>query len=312
MNNRTKSLATIAVIAALVGGGYYAWTTYGAAGLPQGIASGNGRIEATEVDISTKTAGRIREIMASEGDFVKPGAVLARMDTVQLEAKRAQAEATLRQAIIGIDTANSLVLQRQAEREAAAATVAQREAELDGFVRERFGAPAQFPRSPAAALGVRNAYAEPARLGIDRFLALVAAHAQQPRAQVLASVGTALTLDALGADGVHHGGLILAGPALMREALLAGTARVGTLDGQCVEMADNTADAVVSGSLCAAAGAIDRFRAAAARRLGAPAALLLTGGGADEVAPLVDGAERAHDLVLRGLAVWADAAAPAR
>lgn len=187
-----------------------------------------------------------------------------------------------------------------------------REAELDGFVRERFGAPAQFPRSPAAALGVRNAYAEPARLGIDRFLALVAAHAQQPRAQVLASVGTALTLDALGADGVHHGGLILAGPALMREALVAGTARVGTLDGQCVEMADNTADAVVSGSLCAAAGAIDRFRAAAARRLGAPPALLLTGGGADEVAPLVDGAERAHDLVLRGLAVWADAAAPAR
>ncbi|MCY1667000.1 HlyD family secretion protein [Rhizobium sp. SL86] len=136
MNDRMKSLTTVAVIAALAAGGYYAWSNYSGAALPEGIASGNGRIEATEVDVSTKTAGRIREIMAVEGDFVKPGTVLARMDTVQLEAQKAQAEASLRQAIIGIDTAKSLVMQRQAEREAAAATVAQREAELDGASRK--------------------------------------------------------------------------------------------------------------------------------------------------------------------------------
>lgn len=136
MNNRMRGVWTVAVIAAVAMGGYYAWTAYGGPALPEGIASGNGRIEATEVDVSTKTAGRIRDIMASEGDFVKSGAVLARMDTVQLEARRAQAQATLRQALIGIDTAQSLVNQRQAEREAAAATVAQREAELDGAARK--------------------------------------------------------------------------------------------------------------------------------------------------------------------------------
>ncbi len=182
-----------------------------------------------------------------------------------------------------------------------------REAELGAFVHERFGLHAQFLRSPAAALGLRNAYAVPARLGIDRFLAMAAAHAERPSARVLVSVGTALTLDALGADGIHHGGVILASPRLMREALLAGTARVGTAEGQYDEMPTNTADAVVSGSLDAAAGAIERFRAAAARTLGKPPAVLLTGGGADELAPFIGAAERAHDLVLRGLALWAQA-----
>jgi len=184
------------------------------------------------------------------------------------------------------------------------------EAELDALVRQRFGLPATFLRSPAFALGVRNAYAEPARLGIDRFLALVALHAEHPRAQLLASVGTALTVDALDAQGVHHGGLIVPSPHLMREAILAGTARVGIAGGCWNEMPTATADAVVAGSLYAAAGAIDRFRDVAARRLGASPALLLTGGGADEIAPLLANAERVHDLVLRGLARWADASPP--
>jgi type III pantothenate kinase len=181
-----------------------------------------------------------------------------------------------------------------------------REQELDDFVRERFSLHAEFVRSPASALGLRNAYVEPARLGVDRFLALATLHAQRACAQVLASVGTALTVDALGADGVHHGGLILPAPQLMREAVLAGTARVGTAQGRYRELPDNTADAVVSGSLYAALGAIERFRASAAHRLGAEPVLHLTGGGADELAPLLPDALRAHDLVLRGLALWAD------
>lgn len=182
-----------------------------------------------------------------------------------------------------------------------------REEELDTFVRERFGARAQFVRSPAMALGVRNAYAEPARLGVDRFLALAALHAQQPRVQMLASVGTALTLDALDADGTHHGGLIIASPHLMRESLLKHTARIGVSEGRCYEMPSNTADAVMTGSLYAAAGAIDRFCVAATRRLGAVPALTLTGGGANELASLLGPIEREHDLVLRGLALWAQA-----
>ncbi len=186
-----------------------------------------------------------------------------------------------------------------------------REQELDAFVRDRFGVGAEFVRSPRGALGVRNGYAAPARLGVDRFLALAALHARHAQAQVLASAGTAFTLDALGADGIHHGGLILPGAQMMRDAVRAGTARVGAAPGQWREMPDNTDDAVHAGALYAIAGAVDRFRAATARRLGVAPALHLTGGGADELAVVLGDAVRAPDLVLHGLALWA-AAAPAR
>ena len=131
MSSNRRRILLIAAIAILAGGGYYAWKTLSPGGLPEGIAGGNGRIEATEIDISTRTAGRIREILVGEGDFVEAGQVLARMDTAQLEADRRQAEAQLRRAVIGVDTARSLLTQREAEHRAAIAVVAQRRAELD-------------------------------------------------------------------------------------------------------------------------------------------------------------------------------------
>ncbi len=121
---------------ALIGAGYFAWEKYGADRLPDGIASGNGRIEAVEIDVSTKIPGRIKDITANEGDFVRAGQVLARMDTEQLEAQRRQAEAQLRRATISVDTAKSLVTQREAEQTAAIAIVAQREAQLDSAQRK--------------------------------------------------------------------------------------------------------------------------------------------------------------------------------
>lgn len=127
---------TLVIILALVAaGGYYAWQKLNNSGLPAGIASGNGRIEAVEIDISTKSPGRIREIMADEGYFVNEGDILARMDTDQAESQRRQAEAQLRRAEIGIETARSLVAQREAEQKAAEAVVAQREAQLDAATR---------------------------------------------------------------------------------------------------------------------------------------------------------------------------------
>lgn len=133
--SRGRWLAVLVAVL-IVGGGYLAWKTLVRAGLPEGIASGNGRIEATEIDISSKTAGRIKVILADEGDFVTAGQVLARMDTDQLEAQRRQAEAQLRRAVIGVDTAKSLVVQRGAEREAAVAVIAQREAQSDAAQRK--------------------------------------------------------------------------------------------------------------------------------------------------------------------------------
>lgn len=93
----------------------------------------------------------------------------------------------------------------------------------------------------------------------------------------------------------------------MREAILGKTARVDARDGTWSAMPTNTVDAVVAGSLYAATGAITAFCAEAERRLGASPALLLAGGGADELAPRLPGAERVHDLVLRGLGLWSAA-----
>ena len=66
--------------------------------VPEGIASGNGRIEATEVDIATKLAGRLAEVMVREGDMVQAGQIVARMDTYELMAQMRNAQAEIRRA----------------------------------------------------------------------------------------------------------------------------------------------------------------------------------------------------------------------
>ena len=131
-----KNWIVAIVVIAVVAGAYYGLRIYDASGLPAGIAGGNGRIEATEIDISTKTAGRIKEILVEEGSFVTAGQVLATMDTQQLEAQKKQAEASLQRAVISVDTARSLLSQREAEREAAAAVIGQHEAEQDAAERK--------------------------------------------------------------------------------------------------------------------------------------------------------------------------------
>jgi type III pantothenate kinase len=182
---------------------------------------------------------------------------------------------------------------------------------LAGYVRERFGAEAAFLVSRACACGVRNAYPEPERLGIDRFLTLIAVHLDAHEATVIASCGTALTLDAVGAGGVHLGGLIAASPELALAALRGGTAQLGTAAaGRTVEIADNTADAMASGTWLAAAALLERFVAQAAQQFGAAPALVLTGGGAARLAALLTLPHRIDaELVLRGLACVAEAKA---
>jgi len=182
------------------------------------------------------------------------------------------------------------------------------DAALSEAAQSRWGAPARFVRSTAQACGVRNAYAQPQRLGVDRWLALIATHAHGAVPAVIASCGTALTLDALAADGTHLGGLIAPSPDVMRAALVGNTARLGDLDGAAVvEIADNTADAVASGTWLAAAALVERFVAQAARRLGASPALILSGGGAGRLGGLLAVPHRIDaELVLRGLAHYAD------
>src|SRR5699024_8726538 len=103
--------------------------------------------------------------------------------------------------------------------------------------------------------GVRNAYAQPETLGVDRFLSMVAAYADGHAPCVLVSCGTALVLDALAAGGRHLGGLIAPGATLMQQSVLGATAQVRPQSpGQLTDVATSTGDAVVSGcwQACAA------------------------------------------------------------
>jgi HlyD family secretion protein len=102
----------LAVVIGGAGGGLYWWRHLQPA-LPPGIAFGNGRIEAEEIDIDTKFAGRISEILADEGDMVKPGQVVARMDTRDLEASLRKSEQQVMQAQRAINEANANVVQQQ-------------------------------------------------------------------------------------------------------------------------------------------------------------------------------------------------------
>jgi type III pantothenate kinase len=179
---------------------------------------------------------------------------------------------------------------------------------------ERFGVQPGFVVSPASACGVRNAYAEPGRLGIDRFLGLVALHAAESGPSVLASCGTALTLDALAADGSHLGGLIAPSPPLMRDALTGATARLSTPQAaRVVEHADNTGDAIESGVWLAGAALVERFVAHATKTFGTAPSIVLTGGSAARLATLLEPPCRVDaELVLRGLAIYAASSADAR
>jgi HlyD family secretion protein len=111
--------------------GYLGWKWFQPAKLPPGFARANGRIEATEIDIATKLAERIKDELVDEGDFVTAGQVVAHMNIDVLQAKLREAEAKLREAESSVESANKTVTQRKAEKSAAEAVVVQREADCD-------------------------------------------------------------------------------------------------------------------------------------------------------------------------------------
>lgn len=108
----------IPLLAALLiggGGGYYWWTLTHPP-LPAGISLGNGRIEAEEIDIGTKYAGRVSELFADIGDMVTPGQVVARMDTRDLQQSLSKSEAQGRQAQHAVDEARANLAQQQTQK----------------------------------------------------------------------------------------------------------------------------------------------------------------------------------------------------
>jgi len=172
----------------------------------------------------------------------------------------------------------------------------------------------EFLRAQVEAAGVRNGYADPGRLGVDRWAALLAARDLGLGATCIVDCGTAITIDALGADGCHLGGLIVPGLGLGRQCLLAATRGVAASMGSEQDpvsigvLARDTRNAVTGGTLYATVAFVDRIVQDVGAALGGRMARLITGGDADQLLPLLAGRYR-HEpwLVLRGLAVVARA-----
>ena len=154
-----------------------AWWMLRPPGLPAGFASSNGRIEATEVDIATKTAGRIESIVVKEGQFVRQGDVLARMDTRVLNEQRLEAAAQIKEAQSAVAAAKALLDQRQSEMRASEAIVKQRQAELDSTAKRHARSSTLSQRGAVSAqqLDDDRAAAESGRASLESARAQVSA-----------------------------------------------------------------------------------------------------------------------------------------
>jgi HlyD family secretion protein len=119
----------ILVAAVLVAAAIYFVRSRRTSGFGEGFVSGNGRIEATEVDVATKLSGRIQSVLVDEGDFVKAGQPVAQMQIDTLEAQRDELRAQYQQAIQSVGSAQAGVAARESDRAAALAVVAQRESD---------------------------------------------------------------------------------------------------------------------------------------------------------------------------------------
>lgn len=173
----------VVLLALVLAGGYFLWRRDNANTLPAGFASGNGRLEATQIDIATKFAGRVRMISVKEGDRVEAGQTVAQMDVEALEAALHEAEAQVRRAQTAKVTAEAVVAQRRQAEKTARAIVAQRESELafaekqlqrsQQLVTQGFNAPQKLDidqsqkQSALALLSAAQSQVAEAQAGID-------------------------------------------------------------------------------------------------------------------------------------------------
>ncbi|MCK6408244.1 HlyD family efflux transporter periplasmic adaptor subunit [Thauera sp.] len=131
MSNSTRSRLVWIAAGVLVIAAAGAWQLLRPPPDDGSFVRGNGRIEATEVDVAAKAPGRVDEILVNEGDFVSANDVVARMDVKGLEAQLAQAQAEVANAISARETARALVAQRHADVAMAEAVLVQRRADAD-------------------------------------------------------------------------------------------------------------------------------------------------------------------------------------
>lgn len=160
----------------------------------------------------------------------------------------------------------------------------------------------------AEQLGVRNCYAQPETLGADRWAALIAVHSLTKASACIVDCGTAVTVDALAANGEFRGGAVFPGLQLLRASLLRGTGGIHATEGKSGSaFGCSTPDAVAAGTLQGLIGAVTGLLEEQMRVLGAGTQVFVTGGDAPLLLPhLKIPAKEVPDLVLRGLARIAD------
>ncbi|HEX2826692.1 MAG TPA: type III pantothenate kinase [Burkholderiales bacterium] len=224
---------------------------------------------------------RIKWGLADEDDWIERGAV-ATGDADALESALAHL------------TAVDRILVTNVAGETAARAIRQAVGRL-GIAAETI-----VPR--AEQCGVKSGYAAPEQLGPDRWAALIGARTLFDGPCVVVNAGTTMTVDALSGEGVFLGGFIVPGYAVMRGSLATSTDRLKLQHGAFSFFPDNTGDAIASGALNALAGAVDRMvRYMVDVGEGEPL-VMLSGGDANLVAPLLSHRVQVVDnLVLEGL-----------
>ena len=173
---------------------------------------------------------------------------------------------------------------------------------LSACVAERLGCELHFCQTPSAGFGVMNSYDEPHRMGVDRWMALIAAWSSCPEALLVFDAGTALTCDVVAASGQHLGGFIIPGTQLMELALRRDTKRILYDDSQppSLEPGMATASCVSSGIWMALVGAISALQQRYPDHRS-----ILTGGDGQALIDLGIAAEWRPHLVLEGLQLTA-------
>lgn len=159
---------------------------------------------------------------------------------------------------------------------------------------------------PAQSSGLTNGYNDPARLGVDRWLAMVGARAAHAGAALVVDAGTALTIDAIDAGGRHLGGYIVPGMQLQLGALAGGAAQIEPIPaGTGIGWGKNTAQAVASGVLLSLVAFVERAAIELSNRLDDTCRVIVTGGDASALAAHLQWRDLVIDpeLVFRGMLV---------
>jgi len=161
---------------------------------------------------------------------------------------------------------------------------------------------AEFIETQNRQCGVVNAYHKTSDLGVDRWLGMLAAYQRHKKAVCIIDCGTAVTFDVVNETGQHLGGLIMPGLQMMQQALLIGTQRIDSIQGQVSSLADNTQDAVIGGCTHLLVSGLDGLYRKYSKQFDGELMCVMTGGDGEKLSNAMESnCHYEEDLILYGL-----------